>query len=131
MYECSSCSNTYACPQSLQRHIKNKHNAKDHETVSYEKYITSPNSSDNIPLDKEHMDLDESGDDLTESESGDDSTESESGDDGDSTESESGDDDNSTKSSTTEDVWDDDIRSLQYRRLCDKSVRICKRLSKR
>ena len=96
MYECSFCSNTYAWPQSLQRHIKNKHNAKD---VSYEKGITSPKSSDNS--DKEHMD--ESGDDSTESE--DDSTESESGDD--STESESGDDDNSRK--TTEDVWDDMI----------------------
>ena len=48
MYECSSCSNTYAWPQSLQRHIKNKHNAKDDETVLYEKDITSPKSSDNI-----------------------------------------------------------------------------------
>ena len=113
MYECSFCSNTYAWPQSLQRHIKNKHNAKDDETVSYEKGITSPKSSDNS--DKEHMD--ESGDDSTESK--DDSTESESGDDSteseddstesedDSTESESGDDDNSRK--TTEDVWDDMI----------------------
>ena len=53
MYECSSCGNTFAWPQSLQRHIKNKHNAKDDET--YEKDITSPKSSD-----KEHMDLDES-----------------------------------------------------------------------
>ena len=52
------------------------------------------------------MDLDESGDDLTEGESWDDSTKSESDDD--STESESG-DDNSRKSSTTEDVWDDMI----------------------
>ena len=94
MYECSSCSNTYAWPQSLQRHIKNKHNAKDDKTDD-EKDITSPKSSDNS--DKEHMD--ESGDDSTESE--DDSTES----DGDSTESES--DDNSRK--TTEDVWDDMI----------------------
>ena len=89
MYECSSCSNTYAWPQSLQRHIKNKH--KDDETVSYEKFNSSPKSSDNS--DKEHMDLDESVDDSTESESGDDSTESE-----------SEDDDNST-----EDVWDDMI----------------------
>ena len=79
MYECSFCSNTYAWPQSLQRHIKNKHNAKD---MSYKKDITSPKSSDNS--DKEHMDLDESGDDSTESED-------------DSTESESGDDDNSRK----------------------------------
>ena len=114
MYECSSCSSTYAWPQSLQRHIKNKHNAKDDETVSYEKDITSPLSSDNIIPDKEHMDFDESGDDSTESESGDDSTESEddsteseSGDD--STDSESGDEDISRKSSTTEDVWDDMI----------------------
>ena len=60
MYECSSCSNTYAWPQSLQRHFKNKHNAKDDETVF--KDITSPKSSDNS--DKEYMDLDESGDDL-------------------------------------------------------------------
>ena len=87
MYECSSCSNTYAWPQSLQRHIKNKH--KDDETVF--KDITSSKSSDNS--DKEHMDLDESVDDSTESESGDDSTEGE-----------SEDDDNST-----EDVWDDMI----------------------
>ena len=101
MYECSSCSNTYAWPQSLYRHFKNKH--KDDETVF--KDITSPKSSDNS--DKEYMDLDESGDDLSESESGDDSTKSESDDD--STESESGDDDNSRKSSTTEDVWDDMI----------------------
>ena len=67
----------------------------------------SPKSSDTITPDKEHMDLDESGDDSTESESGDDSTESESDDD--STESESGDDNNLRKSSTTEDVWDDMI----------------------
>ena len=86
MYECSSCSNTFAWPQSLQRHIKNKHNAKDYETVSYEKDITSPKSRDNIKPDKEHMDLDESGDDSTENESGDETTESESGDDDDSTE---------------------------------------------
>ena len=92
MYECSSCSNTYAWPQSLQRHIKNKH--KDDDTDD-EKNITSPKSSDNS--DKEHMD--ESGYDSTESE--DDSTESED----DSTESES--DDTSRK--TTEDVWDDMI----------------------
>ena len=59
----------------------------------------------------------------------DDSTESESDDD--STESESGDDDTSRKSSTTEDVWDDMILdSLQYRKLCHKSVGICERLSK-
>ena len=90
MYECSSCSNTYAWPQSLQKHIKNKHNAKDDETVSYEKDITSPKSSYNITPDEEHMDLDESGDDSTESESEDDSTESESGDD----------------DTSTEDVWD-------------------------
>ena len=96
-----------AWPQSLQRHIKNKHNAKDDETVSYEKDITSTKSSDSITPDKEYMDLDESGDDSTESESGDDSTESEPEDD--STESESRDDDNSTKSSATEDVWDDMI----------------------
>ena len=56
--------------------LKTKHNAKDDETDD-EKDITSPKSSDNS--DKEHMDLDESGDDSTESESGDDSTESESG----------------------------------------------------
>ena len=87
MYERSSCSNTFAWPQSLQRHIKNKH--KDDETVF--KDITSPKYSDNS--DTEHMDLDESVDDSTESESGDDSTESE-----------SGDDDNSK-----EDVWDDMI----------------------
>ena len=92
MYECSFCSNTYAWPQSLQRHIKNKH--KDDETDD-EKDITSPKSNDNS--DKEHMD--ESGDDSTESE--DDSTESED----DSTESKS--DDTSRK--TTEDVWDDMI----------------------
>ena len=48
MYECSSCSNTYAWLQSLKRHIKNKHNAKDDETVSYEKDIISLKSSDNI-----------------------------------------------------------------------------------
>ena len=53
------------------------------------------------------MDLDESGDDSTESESGDDSKGSES--DEDSTGSESGDDGNSTKSSTTEDVSNDMI----------------------
>ena len=81
--------------------LKSKHNAKDDETVF--KDITSPKSSDNS--DKEHMDLDESGDDSTESE--DNSTESESGDD--STESESGDDDTLRKSSTNEDVWDDVI----------------------
>ena len=101
MYECSSCSNTYAWPQSLQRHIKNKH--KDDETDD-EKDLTSPKSSDNS--DKEHMD--ESGNDSTESE--DDSTESESDStesESDSTESESGDDDTSRK--TTEDVWDDMI----------------------
>ena len=103
MYECNSCSNTYAWPQSLQRHIKNKHNAKNDETVF--KDITSPKSSDNS--DKEHMDLDDSGDDSTESESDDDSTESESDDD--STESESGGDDTPRKSSITEDVWDDMI----------------------
>ena len=103
MYECSSCSNTYAWPQSLQRHFKNKHNAKDDETVF--KDIPSPKSSDHS--DKEHMDLDESGDVSTESEFGDDSTGSESDDD--STESESGDDDNSRKSSTTENIWDDMI----------------------
>ena len=62
MYTCSFCSNTYAWPQSLQRHIKNKHNAKDDEIVSYKKDITSQKSifSDNITPDKEHMDLDES-----------------------------------------------------------------------
>ena len=110
MHECSSCSNTYAWPQSLQRHVKNKH--KEDETDD-EKDITSPKSSDNS--DKEHMDFDESGYDSTESEddstesdndsteSEDDSTESED----DSTESESGDDDTSRK--TTEDVWDDMI----------------------
>ena len=101
MYECSSCSNTYAWPQSLQKHIKNKH--KDDETDD-EKDITSPKSSDNS--DKEHMD--ESGYDSTKSEddsteSDDNSTESESDDD--STENES--DDTSRK--TTEDVWDDII----------------------
>ena len=65
MYECSSCSNTYAWPQSLKRHIKNKHNAKDDEIVSYEKDITSPNSisSDNITTDRKYMELSESGDD--------------------------------------------------------------------
>ena len=98
MFECSSCSNTYAWPQSLQRHIKNKHNAKDDETVSYEKNITSLKyiSSDNIRPDKERVDLDESGDYSTENESGDDdnSTESESGYDYNSTKSRSGDDDN-------------------------------------
>ena len=46
MYECSSCSNTYAWPQSLQRHIKNKHNAMGDKTDD-EKDITSPKSSDN------------------------------------------------------------------------------------
>ena len=55
------------------------------------KDITSSKSSDNS--DKEHMDLDESVDDSTESESGDDSTESESEDD----------------NNSTEDVWDDMI----------------------
>ena len=74
-------------------------------------------SSDNITPDKEHMDLDESGDDSTESESGDDDN---------SAESESGDGDNSTE----EVLRLYDIRSLQYRRLCHKSVRICERLSK-
>ena len=72
-------------------------------------HTSSPKSSDNITLDKEHMDSDESIDNSTESEPGDDSTESESGYNGDSIESESGDDDNSTKSSTIEDVWDDMI----------------------
>ena len=53
MYACTSFSNTYAWPQSLQRQIKNKHNTKDDETISYEKNITSPNSisSDNITPD--------------------------------------------------------------------------------
>ena len=39
--------------------------------ISYKKDITSPKSisSDNITPDKEHMELDESGDDFTESES--------------------------------------------------------------
>ena len=101
MYECSSCSNTYAWPQSLQKHIKNKH--KDDETDD-EKDITSPKSSDNS--DKEHMD--ESGYDSTKSE--DDSTES----DDNSTESES--DDTSRK--TTEDVWDDMILEVYNYILC-------------
>ena len=114
MYECSSCSNTYAWPQSLQRHIKNKH--KDDETDD-EKDITSPKSSDNS--DKEHMD--ESGDDSTESEddsteSEDDSTESED----DSTESES--DDTSRK--TTEDVWDDMI--LEVYNTEDYAIKVSK-----
>ena len=90
MYECSSCSNTYAWPQSLQRHIK-KHNAKDDETFTHENNITSPKSSDHIAPDKEHVDLDKSVDDSTENESADESTVSESEDDDDS----------------TEDVWDD------------------------
>ena len=87
MYESNSCSNTYAWPQSLKRHIKDKHNAKDDKTVSYEKDVTSPNSifSDNTIPDKEHIDLGKSEDDDNLI----DSTKS------------------STNASTTEDNWDD------------------------
>ena len=64
MHACNSGSNTCR-PQSLKRHIKNKHNAKDGENVSHVKDVTSPNSisSDNTTPDREHgwMDLSESG----------------------------------------------------------------------
>ena len=54
-YVCSSWSNIYAFPQSLQRHIQNKHNAKDDEAILYKKKITSPKSisNENIAPDKE------------------------------------------------------------------------------